>query len=444
MKFLKLSILPFRNVVVFLMVMVTFSCSDLPNQTSQTPYPQNSSDVALHYFGQTLARAMANEPSLRAFIKAEVLKQFDGDYDMLYQYTKDRVVTKDKTLRQILLQNANDSDYFDALTEENLDINIKVPIVDGTSAEFWDTQNFAPLTVIRDKSIRKEISKQFTAYNGNEEVTKVSAYQAPKHITVVVELSERIHIKNSSSIKQDVASGIALYKTDPATKHEMGEHSSVIASQKNARLATCDRDPYTNIRQRLRSVTIKSNAWNRVATDQDWAEGGLEVHATFIYAASPDATDFSTQETVATGRIKGVNIYNPNCDRIRVYEADQSFGVNNDLIKWDKSLSGDTWKIVFIEKDGGNFNVEKTVSFTTGFEFSFTDPITGKLTASKTASKTIKYSDDDDELGEVFLYYCDPLWQDKEYSDFKFSMGVESDPYYWGNTVTCRGGTGPR
>ena len=53
-------------------------------------------------FAMALHKAMVQNVNLRRFLKEEAIKQFDGDYDILYNYIRDEKIG-DKTFREILL-----------------------------------------------------------------------------------------------------------------------------------------------------------------------------------------------------------------------------------------------------------------------------------------------------------------------------------------------------
>lgn len=402
-------------------------------EVNNTSLTSSQSDALLHDFSKVLAKALSANSDLRSFIRNESLKKTDGDYDVFYQKTKDEIVSGTTTLHSLLESYSDDKSHFNFIVNSVLDLNIKVPVLEKSGPQEWDTQNYSPLVAVRESGIFKKTLKNFTAYDAQGSKHYLDVHTAPEKVTVVVELSERIHVDNLASLQQSVDKGIQQFKIDPEKNLAKGTYNSIYSDVKDfalvnsrARSATCPREDYSDKSQVWETITVKANAWNRTASDQDWAEGDLEFHATFIYADGTTATVFSQQEAVGTVSI--VRRYDPTCSRCYQYIATQdvSIQMKYTLVKWNKNASGDRWKVVFIEKDGGNYTVKKTVSFGTSFEFSFTDPFTGKLTNTLNLSKEITYTDQDDELGESFIYYCDPLYTDYEgMTDIKFSMGIE-------------------
>ncbi|MCU0451412.1 MAG: hypothetical protein MUC97_16480 [Bernardetiaceae bacterium] len=111
-------------------------------------------------FGQALARALAQEPGLRRLIKAEAVKQFNHEYDVLYHLVKQDPVRADgTTFRQVLLQYlqtperpAGRAAALLAQMERELPLlTILVPeLPEGSfSAETWDPDTQVPMVGLR-------------------------------------------------------------------------------------------------------------------------------------------------------------------------------------------------------------------------------------------------------------------------------------------------------
>lgn len=147
-------------------------------------------------FGFALAKALHENLKLRAFIKAEALKQITRDYDVIYQVVKDRDVNGNQkrnisgqTIREILLpffQNEN----------ELVEIESKLPLLTifvpdlmggSFSAANWDTVNEIPLVGIRSyESDDVKIIK----YTGESVI--LEAKYMPDFPIVVVKDNERV------------------------------------------------------------------------------------------------------------------------------------------------------------------------------------------------------------------------------------------------------------
>ncbi|SFE81905.1 DUF3103 family protein [Thermoflexibacter ruber] len=128
--------------------------------------------------------AQMNDPEIRKIIKDEALKQFDGDYDILYNHLKN-IKTKDgKSIgEKLMLKNKN----IHAQATKIPKFQLSVPI----NCESWDTENHIPLVVIipQGKS-DKEISRlKAIDYKGN--IHFLDAKKVPNEPVVVLNESER-------------------------------------------------------------------------------------------------------------------------------------------------------------------------------------------------------------------------------------------------------------
>lgn len=60
-------------------------------------------------FAKTLSAAISDRKDVREFLKEEALKQFDNNYDILYQLVKDQTVSGDETLQDILAEYSSEA-----------------------------------------------------------------------------------------------------------------------------------------------------------------------------------------------------------------------------------------------------------------------------------------------------------------------------------------------
>lgn len=94
-------------------------------------------------FSLILSSAVADDASLREFIKAEALSQFDKDFDVFYPWVKDKIVENCQTFRDILLKH-DKKNILSTIEQEMPLLNILVPDwswIGAFSINSWDTSD---------------------------------------------------------------------------------------------------------------------------------------------------------------------------------------------------------------------------------------------------------------------------------------------------------------
>ena len=183
------------------LLLTTISCQK--DYYSDNPSPrmelnQQAKEVLMNDFSVGFAKAVASEPAIRSYLKFMALKQVDGDYDIFYLISKDETVDDKNTLRQ-LLEKYIKPELLKNIETNFLDLNIKFISPDNT-LENWDVKSFAPIVVVRSFD---EKTPTLNAYDDQGKMTTISAHDAPKDLTIVVEQSERIHIKSYETLVED-------------------------------------------------------------------------------------------------------------------------------------------------------------------------------------------------------------------------------------------------
>jgi hypothetical protein len=131
----------------------------------------------------SLAEQM-NDPEIRKIIKEEALKQFDGDYDILYKNFKN-IKTRDGLLVGNKLAKKNKEIHNQAAKIPKFQISVPI------NCEGWDTDKHIPLVVIvpQGKSSDEIAQLKTIDYKGN--VNWIDAKEAPKEPVIVLSDSER-------------------------------------------------------------------------------------------------------------------------------------------------------------------------------------------------------------------------------------------------------------
>lgn len=150
-----------RKTLLFAALTLVAACSqDLVIETNdqvnkETILPSKLSKTqSMDRFAAILSKAVHENKDLRVFLKNEALKQFDKDYDVLFNRSKNEKVGT-STFREVLVSYSSEKEI--AAIEQNVPLlNIllpKIPFVD-ISAENYDANNAeTPVAVVQNDSV---------------------------------------------------------------------------------------------------------------------------------------------------------------------------------------------------------------------------------------------------------------------------------------------------
>ncbi len=146
-----------------------------------------ANELRLKYFAKALARAL-NEPGVGAYMKNEIGKKFDGDYDVLWASVKDRDFPNVGRMRGMLaaaLQGMNSIVSLDEIEEVPL-LQIALPV----GFEKWDGKAaikvaYTPLTT-NDVDVQ-----EISAYDSSGEEYILDGQEPPDFPVMVVGINER-------------------------------------------------------------------------------------------------------------------------------------------------------------------------------------------------------------------------------------------------------------
>lgn len=201
-----------KRLIPFLMILMSiWSCNDIsPDITldiSDVQVYETEYDVQVQELAQVVNLAIRNSTSFRNLIKEEVLKQFDGDYDLLVTTALDKrveapedMVTKSDcgdvvSVREMLSYYINQEvktksaeNFLDELIEEYPAMQISVPI----HAEDWDSENYTPSIAIIPSDYVEFETVTVPGINSEGEDIEIDAINAPDEPVIVIGLSERV------------------------------------------------------------------------------------------------------------------------------------------------------------------------------------------------------------------------------------------------------------
>jgi hypothetical protein len=135
-----------------------------------------------------LAKTMS-EKQVRETLKQAALKQFDGDYDVLYADIRNAAFSDGQTLNQKLAKAENTSaGEIDGLASFSKRVQISVPV----NCEEWNTDDFQPLVAVSPVGVAEKDLATVKAFDANGNVHLLDAKETPKVPVIVVGLSERV------------------------------------------------------------------------------------------------------------------------------------------------------------------------------------------------------------------------------------------------------------
>ena len=210
--------------IILMSAFIMYSCSQeeetLPEGESPHVMPTLSTAQAQLNFAKLLSQAASNSFDVRSFLKKEALEQFDNDYDVFYPRVKNKIVTGDKTFRDILLSYCKDENELSQIEQSQLLLNILVPdlsLFGDFNAKNWDVNSNDIAVICRDDDTN-------TLYENGENIGCVQGGDIPAFPCLVVKNNERLKVANANT-----RSGEATYefvddafdgsKRAPQTRH---------------------------------------------------------------------------------------------------------------------------------------------------------------------------------------------------------------------------------
>lgn len=132
--------------ILGLSVSMFFSCSKI--STGETSFASDPISSAQQSFAAILSEAVSENPSLRYFIHATALEQFDNDYDVFYPFVKNSIVEDQRSFRDILL-NYTDEKTLSSIERTLPKLTILVPDwswIGCFSVKSWDPEEDVAVT----------------------------------------------------------------------------------------------------------------------------------------------------------------------------------------------------------------------------------------------------------------------------------------------------------
>lgn len=183
-----------RMILLSFMVTTFAACkkSELPIVQQQQKSEQQLAKIE---FAQTLAKAVAKEPLLRSFIKNEALKQFDKDYDVLFNLIKDQKMEDGESVYEKITKYASSKENFEMNLNKMPLLTIYVPVLPEFSAENWKPESQIPMIAVEPDKKQKDVE----IYDGDGNKIELEFKYIPAFPVIVIKENERVTIQNTGS-----------------------------------------------------------------------------------------------------------------------------------------------------------------------------------------------------------------------------------------------------
>lgn len=356
------------------------------------------------------------DPNVLDFMKKKADEKFDGDYNFLIERSKDESLGKidddsNKRLttfgsvvsgfapsdKRVLLQT---NDFLDSLAKFHPLLQVFIPEFSEENHRIHGTDY---LVAYVPRNMENNV---IPAYDKSGNYYELSSINQPEVPVIVVSENERVTViskdfKPNSKILTCPIIADAIYENDDYyyynTKDVYDSQNLCVGDGGDGNIdgapvdPSCDRDS-NNSKDKLNR--LKFNSMEDFRAINEWFDGGQEIEVTITFAkANGNLTKVKKFFTGADRDFKDCGVF--NCDPVWFDLGDA------EILSWDETIYGSAMLYVWIEKDPGN-PIEISNSFTSTFPSTSGGPSTSITTSVK---QTI--TDEDDELGEAIVEYCD-------------------------------------
>ncbi len=407
----------FYSVFAIVILLLIVSCekdskSDL--DTSIESVEENQYNEEVEFLAQTIARSMSDVNG-RTFLKTEAIKQFDGDYDILFA----EIVNKE--LNSTSLKSTQCNDYLkylsvyandesclkssvdfeaiiNSIMQNNPLLQISIPELSEFSPEDWDESESAPLVAILPENYDESTTKNIKAFDIDGNVYELDILSEPDIPVVVIGENERlIAVNKETSLKslspdQIVSDCYDTYYETSSYRYlipiDCGYSDSDGGDDSNNTSSAYDRDSNDSNDVLNKAKFVSKTAWRQV---EPWPSGRPEFKVVISYIEKVNS------EYEAKTIIKIL----PKDGWVKRYVFWSELKTKNldiNIINWDKEIMGDRMKYTWIEQDNSDTKTEYSIGTTTKFDDSNT---------AITASVKVTNSAKDDEAGEAVIEYKD-------------------------------------
>ena len=368
-------------------------------------------DLVAIKFAKKLAISLKN-PGMRKFLKKEVIKQFDGDFNFLFGTHQDKPVTfsmPDGRKLEITFKEAifgkildgarrNSSNFLDSLTSLYPLLQIAIPELQNASALTWDEENEVPLVAVMPEKM--DDAETVIAYDSDGNIHELSVTNEPDSAVIVISGNERLVgvPKNGGARTAICPAELEPYYSTNNADYYLAEpyyeamNRCVITgnngggNNSGTNCDGCDRD-CKNTKDEL--VKMKFKDIGTLKSSESWLAGKLEVEVVII-VGNKNPGDFYTLIKTAYGKRSDFR----KCPFLKKCETIWR-NMNAEILTWDKDELGDKMKYHWYEVDDSSIESVKLSATVKIGDASVTGAVTIGLKKKRT------------NLGDSYVEYCD-------------------------------------
>jgi hypothetical protein len=420
-----------KSIKLLLAILVlSFSCQHQKESgvESLVQSKNEKKDKIAHQFAKILASSMSDS-RIREFIKEETSSQFDGDYNFLFELSKDKEIQLDEgrtesiTFANLLCSgNGNlrvdDQEYallLNQLETEYPTMQISVPQLEDISVEDWNTSGFVPMVAVLNSDFDEHTTKFVTAYNELGEQFLLSVDQEPEHLVVVISQSETVlafelfddpYIGQMRSFCEQP---MALYTSDSFNFYLdsdlvyyqncliVGDSDISGSPTTGGNQVICDRDDKTGENRRDVLLKAKFKSKEQMRTLERWIQGKPEMYVFIVFAKNNNTRNPQFSHTIKGADKKGW--YHRNLFGNVVLDMNK---LNIPVVTWDKEVYGKTMRYYWMEKDKPWLSARLKFDLNTSVEILETEIVEVFAQGSVEFSIGGKW----DNGGDAFVEYC--------------------------------------
>lgn len=196
-----------QKMYFYLLLMCLFffiSCKKEEQFTRQIPqlevesYSAKSVNSEVSKFAINVSKALENS-DFRNFIKEEALKQFDGEYNVLYQFVKESRVNGKRVIDLLQPEVTGSNEIFDSLLIKVPNIQIAVPV----NIEKWNSSTEIPWVIYLPVDFDDSIEQNVIAFKSDGSTITLNSKTPPDFPVVVVSVSQRVDEKLNLIVDED-------------------------------------------------------------------------------------------------------------------------------------------------------------------------------------------------------------------------------------------------
>ena len=366
-------------------------------------------DQQMVTFAKSLAKSLEDQ-AMREYVKAEALKMFDGEHNLLYEFVRQQSVGDQlfsaRLADSYVSNNPNSRVNARALFEQEMQdiplLNIGVPI----HTESWDIENFVPWVGVLTSDYNEQTSEKIRAYDSDGRLHLIDAKIEPDFPVVFVRLNERLIPINK------IKDGLR-YRSKYSIAENVGAHISAKIEEDDplppppppppSGGSSCDRSGSEYM------VSLKFASMADLTNAEGYANDGPEFQL-YIWSfdkAVKDGRDNATwHDFKAFAATRNQVVYTTNLGLTR---KPQWWTRNLKLFDWDADMAkgyvGDELEYYWVESDAGD--VIDAIDLALKGVLNVTIPGIGSVGREGSITVKQKFARGDVKLGTSRINLCD-------------------------------------